>query len=258
VKPQLNTDIEFDKSDYEPLTFRQMLHPLLERVEWALFGIDILLGIPSDKVADFEEQMFLPNYLSENMSHVKRAQKVKGSRYILGSNQVIIQERTKNESGFLAGTLFDSPKAMSWLLFFHILGFSLISGMKFKRWFDLIYFSILGLLGVFLLFMWFGTDHEAVNTNLNLLWASPLAVFFVILRIRRSFQWMNVFSGLLMVSSLVLLFGFKALPQQFHHAVIPLALLIPLRALDNIFIYQFKYTLSEKIRLMIGKPLKFM
>ena len=53
---------------------------------------------------------------------------------------------------------------------------------KIANVFDITYFLILGLMGCFMLFMWFGTDHELCRDNYNLLWALPthlIAVFYV-------------------------------------------------------------------------------
>jgi hypothetical protein len=255
VKLKLHTAYVFDKSDYEALTFRQMLHEYLENARWAQFGIDLALGLPADEVADFEEQMFLPDYLSENMSHVKRTEPLAGNSFIMAKEQVLIPKQEVKKEGFLKDTLFDSPKAMAWVLFFHILGFSLIMGLSFKRWFDLVYFSILGLLGLLLVFLWFGTDHGAMNANLNILWASPLALIFVYFRIKKHFKAMNVLGIVMTATALITLLGWDLIPQQFHPAVIPLALLIPLRVLDNLFMYQYNFTLSSKIRVLIGRDI---
>jgi len=39
---------------------------------------------------------------------------------------------------------------------------------------DRIIFIFSGLLGLLLLFMWFGTDHQSFANNLNLVWAMPI------------------------------------------------------------------------------------
>ena len=41
-------------------------------------------------------------------------------------------------------------------------------------------FIIAGILGLALLFMWFGTDHYCTAWNLNILWASPLLILIAI------------------------------------------------------------------------------
>ena len=49
-------------------TFRQMLDIYIADQPWIDLGIDLLLGVPVDKKADAFNQMFLPDYLSSNMS----------------------------------------------------------------------------------------------------------------------------------------------------------------------------------------------
>ena len=49
-------------------------------------------------------------------------------------------------------------------------------------------FVLAGVVGLFLLFMWFGTDHYCTEWNLNILWASPLLLLIAI-RMERSPKW---------------------------------------------------------------------
>ena len=59
---------------------------------------------------------------------------------------------------------------------------------KMPRWVDRTLFILAGLLGLALLFMWFGTDHYCTEWNLNILWASPLLILIAI-RLERSPKW---------------------------------------------------------------------
>jgi hypothetical protein len=62
---------------------------------------------------------------------------------------------------------------------------------------------VVGILGLLLVFMWWGTDHQATKYNLNLLWASPfhfLLVYFIVFK-----KW-NKFIYWYILISLVLLF----------------------------------------------------
>jgi hypothetical protein len=256
IKPKVNSELTFDRSGYKAKTFRKMLYPYLESAEWAQFGIDILLGIPADKIAGFEEQMYLPDYLSENMSHVYRKTANSEKTPLMSEEKIIVREKEAEDDGLLSGTWFDSPYTMAWILFFHILGFSLISGLGFKKWFDIIYFSLLGLLGALLLFMWFGTDHDAMSPNLNVLWANPFALLFVYFRIRKRFRIMNVFSVILILSGVAVLLFWNSLPQSFNPAFLPLTLLIPIRGMDNLAMYWYNFTLSGRIRHLAGKGVR--
>jgi hypothetical protein len=68
------------------------------------------------------------------------------------------------------------------LFFFSFLTFLVIlpsffrsKGMvSFQSIMDRIIFVLSGLLGLLLLFMWFGTDHQSFAYNINLFWAMPI------------------------------------------------------------------------------------
>ena len=55
-------------------------------------------------------------------------------------------------------------------------------------WLDRTLYIVAGLIGLFLLFMWFGTDYYCTKWNYNLLWASPLLLLIAI-RLEYSPRW---------------------------------------------------------------------
>lgn len=239
VKARMNTDYVFDLEDYEKKTFRQMLHEYLENARWAGFGIDIALGLPADKTADVEEQMFLPDYLSNNMRKVQRETTVDGSRHLLATENIIVQEKNNKEDVSFVGQIFNNPVMIAWVFLGLILLLTIFGTHSIKRRFDIIFFSATGLLGLFLLFLWTGTDHTAMNENMDMLWANPLSAFYVFSLLKNHTTLLKIFTALITVSILILLIGWTALPQQFNPAVIPLALLILVRMFEN-FRYQFR------------------
>jgi len=50
---------------------------------------------------------------------------------------------------------------------------------KQSKWLDIVLFTITGLIGVFILLLWFATDHSATANNYNLLWAFPINLFVI-------------------------------------------------------------------------------
>ena len=168
-----------DKKDaFEPsafaeqgTTFRDYLHNYLSRAEmqWTTLGIDLLLGIGADKAMTTAECMFLPDYLAQGVSLA-----VKGQSKLVERDQVHLPNAQ------------DPPvKLPFWqtpLFCFSILAFLVIlpsffrsTGMVlFQAIMDRIIFVFSGLLGLLLLFMWFGTDHQSFANNLNLVWAMPI------------------------------------------------------------------------------------
>ena len=95
---------------------------------------------------------------------------------------------------------------------------------------------IIGLLGVVLVFMWIGTDHDATKMNFNLLWASPLHFILIYCLIKGSW---NNFTYLYLVLSLILIFTtilfWFTLTQEFNSFVKPIILKLVI-----IYYYYFK------------------
>lgn len=196
----------------EQKTFRQLLDGYIQRYPWIDFGIDLILGLPSDKKADFRAEMFLPDYLAVNLQAG-----VAGRKPIAGKPVLLLEGMPVPE----AGMMLPPPFIFFSLVF---LGIALLTWKGpgwLQKWADLLLFGILGLSGVLFTFMWAGTDHVATHANLNLLWATPLALGAAAAALSggRKFWFKAVFT-----TTLIALIGFFILPQQFHPATIPIML----------------------------------
>lgn len=220
-------------STYEPsafaangATFRDYLHNYLSRAEmqWTTLGIDLLLGIGADKTMTPAESMFLPDYLAQGVSFASKGQSKLVERD---------QEHLPNAQALpLKMPFWQTP-----LFFFSILAFLVIlpsffrsSGLvSFQSIMDRIIFVLSGLLGLLLLFMWFGTDHQSFSKNINLVWAMPVNLL-VAFSLNRSQKWLKVY---LRYYSLLLLL--LMIPVLLHSGLInftlyPLILVLSFRS----------------------------
>jgi hypothetical protein len=206
------------------LTFRNMLHTYLDRggQHWSKLGIDLVLGARLDRQVSNYEAMFLPDYLMKGIDKAQFA----GMR--LATPPATILQMPAAQKEF---SLFRPVVVFTLLLLVVVL----LSGSKgpkallLLRMFDRFFFFALGLAGLFLLFMWFGTDHRVCRDNLNLLWALPThlaAAFFAGRSTDGSLTYFKaVFWGMLL-----LLAAWAFLPQQLNIALLPLILLIAARS----------------------------
>ena len=80
--------------------------------------------------------------------------------------------------------------------------------------------SIAGILGLFLLFMWFGTDHNATGNNWNVLWLNPLFLVLGFLSEKTEKLGFYLLAASLGVSALNCVVTF--LPQFFNFAFLPI------------------------------------
>ncbi|HEU4858963.1 MAG TPA: DUF4105 domain-containing protein, partial [Chitinophagaceae bacterium] len=196
-------------------TFRNLIHVYLDRggQQWSKLGIDMLLGNPMDKKVTNREAMFLPDYLLMAFDSSEL------------NGQPVVQEKK------ILLNYFESYKTRSGITPFIVFGglFLVVAGLSFftrHSWnlffkiFDFFFFIMVGLMGVLILFMWFGTEHAMCKNNFNLLWALPthLPIAFMLFNKK---AWINSYFRFVFFYSLALLVAWFFLPQQFNTALLP-------------------------------------
>jgi len=226
---QVSDSLVFDRSVYTPRSFRDLLYPYLEKVPWSKLGIDLLLGVPADKTASFEQQMYLPDYLSRNMSHTYRL--ASSGREALMEKEKVILERDESISGVDKSWL--TPAVVFGLVLLALAVLTFRAGKSTRRRVDAALLLLTSVFGVVLLFMWFGTNHQQMDWNLNILWANPLGLLFVYFALRKKMKRAGWAAGVLLAFLLVNLVGWPWLPQQFNLSLLPLILALVIRTLDN-------------------------
>ncbi|MEM0992712.1 MAG: DUF4105 domain-containing protein [Bacteroidota bacterium] len=223
IRDILETEVEgfsYEKEiKIESYTFRQMLDLYVGDLYWTDFGMDLILGYPTDKVTDVREQMFLPDYLAQNLTQYAK----KDGKPLLATPQPINQVTpiVQQSSAVL------SPLVIMSFLFILSVVLTFFAQEKIRKWFDRVFFMVLGLMGCIMLFMWFGTDHWTTTKNLNVMWANPL---FLLLPFLKNNKWI-IYLGLAGVA--VVLLGWAILPQQFHIAFLPILLTSGIRLVDR-------------------------
>ncbi|GAA0877641.1 DUF4105 domain-containing protein [Algoriphagus jejuensis] len=210
----------------EEKTFRDLIDEYVYSFPWSDFGIDLALGSVIDRDATEREKQFLPDYMEE--AFAKATLVGDGPSRALVKTSRVILEFPKEE--FVMDTL--NPYTVMWavaILFVAVTFF----GHKKKRLlvgFDIGLFSVLGLLGLLLTFLWFFTDHAATKWNWNILWAFPghLVLVWGLLK-KDAFPWLRkylLFALILADAAVVFwILGW----QSFHPSLIPLFLVIILR-----------------------------
>src|SRR5690606_28670910 len=171
----LNNNIQYSEPEnFEPQTFRELIHGNLNRNSWGCFGIDVALGSVIDRKATAYEHMFLPKYIHQFFALAT----------LKGSNEKLVKENH---------TLYEKIEAketnnffLSPLFIFGVLGLLIIyiTYTDFKKqkrtvWLDVSLFTITSLVGIIILLLWFATDHTGTHHNYNLLWAFTLNVFVI-------------------------------------------------------------------------------
>jgi Domain of unknown function (DUF4105) len=200
------------------LTFRDMIHEYLDKqqVSWSEFGIDLFLGSNLDKkVTNIEAIHFLPDYLLKGMDSA-----FSGKRQIVSAKQKLLDFPVPKHisAGLTPMALFECL-LLGLILLFIFRGSPGIT--KTILIFDIVFFSLLGLLGILMALMWLGRVDNVCSKNINILWAVPthiVAVFFI----RKKYSWVKYYFLLTAIMALVLGIGFPWWPQRMNSAVLPI------------------------------------
>lgn len=208
----------------EPIPFREMLDMYTEKPQpWGDFGIDLILGLPTDKPADFRNQMFLPDFLSGNLA-LASINRASGTVPLMEPKKQLFRALPMEESG----SPINPPLILTGLISLVLILLTfLIKKERVQNAIDFILFLILALLGIFWIAMWIFTDHGATHFNLNLLWTNPLFLLLVFRGIGKKES--KVWPGVLFLAVFMLLFYWFS-PQSYHMAVYPALVLIGVRA----------------------------
>ncbi|MBP6640754.1 MAG: DUF4105 domain-containing protein, partial [Bacteroidia bacterium] len=231
VAKALGKDLKFHPPQPDDFgTYRQLIDKYLRNDVWADFGIDLLLGSPTDKIADQQGATFLPDYLHQALSTAEV--QIDGQwRPLVKSSQTLLQIPPQNRVSFQYGPHILGWSILGLALLFTFLGYR--KGIN-LRGFDVVLFLTLGLLGILMLLFWVGTDHQATYVNLNMLWAFPLHLIFAFTVLMRRYDRFNQrYAFVMLIWMTAFLATSWLLPQSFHAATIPLAMAALVRLVWN-------------------------
>ena len=212
-----------------PTTYRRLLAARMRgNLEWWHLGVDLLLGLTADHRCSAPERMFLPAEMEAELAQCTTSGVWTAPFIVEPSHQLLPSQRTPLKASFPPLIVFSLLFAVIALLSSHSLSLFHSSTLPLFHsstlpLLDRLLFIIAGLCGLFLLFMWFGTDHWCTNWNLNILWLSPLLILIAI-RLERSPRWALWLQEAMFVAAAlyVLLCGLSV-------AIIPLILTLMLR-----------------------------
>lgn len=205
---------------------RDLMDDYLGYQPWGDLIIDIGLGSQIDREADFATYMFLPDYIYvafEDAEIEKNGSKVP---LVKKTRKLYTPKNEPEEIGWFTPFNF-------FIIFFFVVG--LVTNRDFKQmkrshWLDVILFTIVGILGWWLTFLWFGTEHLS-KANWNLIWAFPLHIPLVYLLKKESLKPIltRIYRFLAVLHFLTLIF-WVLIPQPLHQALLPLLVTLMLRS----------------------------
>jgi len=216
-----NTDAVInEKVVPDKTTARDLIHYYLERGSepWTELGLDMLMGGTIDKPLSNNEAMFMPEFLMKGISETKK------QNFAFAAPAKVILQGSVPQNNLGKYIPLIVLTIISVIVFFISRSRS-AGAKKFMSFIDALLLYITGLLGVLLLFMWFGTDHTVCKNNFNIAWALPFnlpVAFFLIKKPR----WLSSYFFIIAVITLIFLAAWFWLPQQINIALLPVVILL--------------------------------
>lgn len=210
----------------EDLSYRDLMDMYLQEQPWGDVGIDICLGVQIDEIAPARGYMYLPDYIYAGLEGATISSE--------GSTKPLVADSVEV---FRSAPAPDASLPIKPIWFFAVL--FLIAGILthrelkyglWARWLDVLLFTIVGFVGLVLLFLWLGTDHLSLY-NFNLLWAIPFHFPIGIILLKRPMA--SKFRKYFMIVAVIqvaLILTWGLLPQALNLAFVPVVLLLALRS----------------------------
>ncbi|MTI22621.1 DUF4105 domain-containing protein [Fulvivirga sp. RKSG066] len=232
VEQTFKDKVEFDGSyidtDY---TIRDLTDIYLQEQPWGDLGIDLCLGLPMDKKATPYMYMFLPDYIElafDNATILKN-----GTKQPLIKRTIVAYEAKPEASTASAFTPLYAFSLLALVMIF--ITYRGYKKNQHKKWIDVSFFTVIGLLGWLLFLLWVATDHNAAATNFNLLWALPFHFPLIFWLLKKDIpNWVAYFYLFTAALSTLTILLWAFLPQNLHNSLIPITLIVLIRGL---FIY---------------------
>lgn len=218
-------------------TYREMLHQYTKDHPWAQEGNDILLGSAVDTLLSARAAMFAPEYMLRYAENAFIYAENNDKRQLLVGTEILLHERPQKVE-----PEFPLTPIQAMLVLF---GFSLLV-LFFERWlnwqfwlWDAVLLIGQGMAGLLLLFMFFFSEHPAVDSNWQIWVLNPIALVALPMVIKAAYKrkktlWHVVFFVIL---STFIVFS-PWMPQEFGKIVVPLALTLLTRPISYYLYYR--------------------
>lgn len=216
----------------KPLKFRQLIRPNYNNVPWLNFGIDLVFGTITDRVAPVTGYMFLPEHMMNIYNNTTIAKGDSLRPLTQKSRELFPSQLT-----FEAPSKLFSPASVFTLVFILFLAITIFGYLKkhYNRWIDFPLFLLIGVLGLLMLFLMVASLHEELWYNFNIVWASPLCLLIAVGVVLKSnslwFKYILWFYVILLTLFIPISF---LIPQEISLAAYPLMGILWLRGLHII------------------------
>ncbi len=235
--------VAYDTTWTEPVTLRDMLHQKTGMGNWLQFGIALALAGRADQPATFNEQMFLPDHLASAYAHAT----------LEGRPLVRETRRLTNYRPDITEALLD--EGIFWLRPFNLAFLLLLFAVALTSWeskrknqlgrayrpavttriFDSCWLLATGLTGCIVWFLNFGSEHPAVDHNINCAWLLPTNLLFIgLIWIKKAKKVRRIYFFIIFALAIIYLIAACFMDQYCHPTFVVLCALMMVRSLSSV------------------------
>ena len=219
-------------------TFRKLIRHYGANYSWLTFGIDLALGRELDRVATWQEHMFVPMLLQKACDEA-----------------VIVDTVTRQERPMVLSTtelyhsdvvpvlpptpFYMTPMAFALILLVITIVITIfdIYNRRLSRWYDTLLDIVMFVSGLVIYFLVFCSEHPATSFNLHAMWLTPFAIIPAVLPyVRKAISVVRCYH----IVNLILLVLFAILVlcrvQNIDYAVWPLIAVSALRSYNFLYL----------------------
>ena len=247
LKSVLGEQIDYANNDPVPYTFRQLLRPYLSGTPFLELGIDLLLGARTDRLATRSETTFLPDFLEQSFDQAVLIDSAGVARpLVLRKDSLIrIENYTRQRASVPWPGIILSLVAALIL----IKTIREVRGSVRGEMIDVTLFGLVGLIGCFLLFMWFGTAHHVTAANWNLAWAWPTHLIYAAVVARHGItRYSATYAALTSASTILFIVLWPVIPQDLNESLLAVAVVLAVRSAWAAVLWRRKRAGVEKVR----------
>jgi hypothetical protein len=217
-----------DNSLKNDLTFRDLTNNEIHWNNWGSLGLNLIAGINLDKKLSSEEYMFLPDYVYSSYKNASVFIKNEPKK-LVKREDILLNFKEKKAEISIFNPLFILSIIALFGIFITYKDFKNNTRSKYLD-FTILFFT--GLIGVFLVFLWFFSTHSTAPNNFNVLWAFPinLIIAFLILK-KNQPKWLNHYFKFLFFLLIFIPILWIVKVQIFPIAIIPFLILLFIRYL---------------------------
>lgn len=215
------------------MSFRNIVHESARGHEWDRFGMDLCLGVGADRPISYREEMFAPLYLMDAFARAVIKDEEGRERPLVSKTKEIVSQQYVEEE-----KPFPLTPMRSALLLFICVAVVTIYGLRRRETFwgvDLVLFAAAGLAGCVIAFLSCFSEHPAVSPNYLIFVFHPLHLLLLPLFLRKEIRGYRSYYHLANAIVLTLFIAIWPInPQYLNLAVLPLALCLLVRSLNNL------------------------